>query len=539
MKHYNQSISSKAMLFAAITGISSVFGLTSCQQDDDDLYYSQSQTAQDCAKEAVANDSVLVNNYKFDYDNMGTTSASQYVADIDFGPKLNPIISRAAATTTTASAEDIIKQLPNILRTYDIASWDFFTVPIIRNLDRFNEKLRDVKDMALALRQNATGIDTKDYFDDYLFGFDDYNTNGKFFSNYLSLLKFKDKEAAYEVADAWAKREFRGTTAALAIRDLMVYITYFRTNSKTAPEMYDDMVFQTTPWEHQGYQKREQLRLADVAVVTSGYILARAHYEHQMEIAKKTENNYLFNSSTYRLRELNETYENFARLYENHAGFKRHDDKLICQIKGANIVFNKKLRIRDMYNHPWCHNNGGAFRILEEFMYDDMDEKRGGCICPTILLAKSLTQDEAEVIFNYYNPKDENNNYIHPVKNFDEIMKEVGFELAGLENGKKHVMTLNASCYQKAAQRFDLFDNGCYDYYFDKVIVSNNDQTFFKDWKLGRMKIKDREKTAGSDYYYIYINQWTDYSCNDCQFYYTDIRNRYSNMKPDAYGIYR
>lgn len=536
MQNFNHLNNAKTMTFAVFAGVTSVFGITSCQQDTDEFYHAtQSPTKQNVTRDIADNDSISMEQFK--YDNMGTTSARQYVADIDFGPKDNPMITRAATTTT--SAEDIIKSLPTVLKSADISSWDFSTIPVIRQLERFNENLRDVKDMALKLDQNATDVDTKDYFKDYLFGFDDYNTNGKIFSQYISLLRCKDKESAYEVADAWAKREFKGTTAALAIKDLMVYIANFKTNHMTAPEMYDYMVFQTTPWEHQGYQKREQLRLADVAVCTSGYILARAFYEHQIEIAQKTEDSYTFNCSTCRLRALNSAYENFTRFYDNYAGFKRHDGMLICQIKDANIVFKKNLNVRDMYNHHWCTNDGGSFRFLYEFMYADGTEDGWGHIYPTILLDNSLTQNEAEVIFNYYNPKDKNNSYIHPVKTFDEIMKEVGFEVNVLENGKKHVMTLNDNCHMKDGQWIDLFDNGYYDYYFDKVLVTNDEQTFFNDWKLGRMKIKDRDRPTRYSDKYTYIAKWADYPCHDCQFFYTNIRNRYSNMKPDVYGIYR
>ncbi|MCQ2243317.1 MAG: hypothetical protein MJZ32_03555 [Bacteroidaceae bacterium] len=518
-KHFNLIGNGKVMTCAALVGLSSVFGLSSCQQDDYVDEPTNTPSATQSTTQVSANDSVFVNNFKFDYDNCGTTSPDQYVADINFGPKHTVAQSRSITMGTVLA---VAKGVATLCQAGNTIAKTFAEDPVAKQLETISMDLKEVKGMVEDLTEALQDNDAAKYYNEHMWQYYSFATNGDYLNQYFQFLREGDIESAYGIADSWAKQKLDCGDPSLAITKMMNYIPDFRTGGKmNIAQMYDYWVFQTTPWEHLGYQKREQLRLADITMCASGYILALAHYKHQYDIAEKADRKVDLAELGININALNGAFKKFIDFYsrEDIATFPRHDDKLICQIKNANIVFNKDIKIRDMKNHPWQPNNTTKYD-LKTLMYGDVNTSN------QTVLDRSINQSEAEAIFNYYKAlkkKDSDEKVT-----FEKIMEDAGFNLDGLDASKKHIMTLSDGCWMEKEHWY----NRNFNCYFNHVVVANdkNEDPIRKNWKVGCMWIEFRKEHHAMQT--ETLKWWDHYSTDDCQYFYTNIEKRFTNMKP-------
>lgn len=508
----------KVMTLAAFAGMSTVFGLSSCQQDDyfDEPTYTANATQSMNQEKESVNDTVFVNDFQFNYDKLGTSSPDQYVADIDFGFSSPTAYRSTRSAVAAVSALDVIKTVISAVSTGTSVYKAFAEDPVVTKLEDVTNELKEVKGMIAKLKEEAVNREVAEYYNAHMWDYYSFETNGSYLGDFLMFLRNNDVQSAYEIADNWANQTFKCGEATKGIKDLMRFIPTFTTGGNmNIVQMYDYWVYQTTPWEHQGYQKRQQLRDGDICMCTSGYILARAHYEHQFATATREADK---SAARIEIKNLDDAFDAFCTFYKDNYDFPRHYDKLICQIEGANIVFNKDIKIRDMKNHPWQSNNTSNWG-MKTLMYGDVNTNF------QTVLDRSINLKEAEAIFNYYkNSKQKDSN---EKLTFENIMKGAKFELDGLDANKKHILTLSDGCWREKEHWY----NYNYDLYYNHVVVANDENPIRKDWKLGCMWITSEKIHYCSDVKET-LKWWDHYTTDDCQYFYTNIEKRYNGMYP-------
>ncbi len=503
----------KVMALSGLVGMSTVFGLSSCQ---DDYFEDQSNIpvnkAQDKNNENV-NDSVFVYDNDFNYDNYGISSPDQYVSPVGYNVG-SMVQSRAAADDFASQlllfASSKLTEVTGNPAAYAVE----FTLnmlldngdnPVMTQLETLNNNVDSLTKLTNKLTNFVIDSDFSDKYKKHRLAVSILQTmNCTHFNSYNKYLKQGNKEAAKAVLNEWAVQDagdFKAPYAVLHFLESTIMPCY--SNGKDITNIYDYWVFNTTPWEHEGYDKRDALRCGDIVVGFTGYMLARAYFEQEGLV-----------DHTTTLKNLDNDFKEFLSFYKERSKVERHNDRIVCQIKDANIVFHKDIFIRDMFNHPWIQKE---YETLSQFMYFSPRPEM-----VTSVLDRSLSSKETEAIFNYYNPKDMNGKYKNAtVKTMEQIMKEAGFELDKLQSDKKHVMTLqDGGCHRVEESWF----NRNYDFYYNKVAMVNQDNLFRNDFKVGCMW-----QASGSTWK---IFHWDHYSAGDCQFFHTNIEKRYENMMP-------
>ncbi len=351
--------------------------------------------------------------------------------------------------------------------------------------------------------------------------------NCTYLASYYEHLAAGDTASANATLDDWQRHTINKNNVDYTVKEFLT-LTPERNNSgqKSVLDIYDYWVFQTTPWEHMGYDKRDALRQGDIITGFAGYILTKAYYEKDKLINRKAQ-----------IEELNAEFDNFCKFYEGNEYVKRHTDRLVCQIEKANIVFKKTLKERNMETHPWFPNETSMYKkTLKQVMYGD---KRGTTkISSTTALTRSLTKDEAKAIYDYYNSAGSKN--IPGIENIkkspngkrslESIMEYVGFDLSTLKDDKQHVMTLNDDCHKESESLF----NSNYHFYYDNVaLMTDAENPFRSNWKVGTMWLEKKHRTKSAVSYFL-LKWWDHYDSGNTQFIYTTIENRYKNMTPFA-----
>ncbi len=446
---------------------------------------------------------------EFRYDNMGTTSPSQFVGDINYGPATSQGtrggIIKAAGNLIMDSVLEALKSEPASYAVSAVLDMIFADNDgTMEQLNDLDSKLDDISEMITELKSQTLDAELSSLYNQRLEEFNSLDFNAcTLFTTYYEAVKKGDKQAIDKVLDDWFRLPVNKTNAPTATYNYLLATT-MKNNSQqfSITDIYDYWVYQTTPWEHMGYQKRDQLRLNDICVSTSCYLLTRAYYEN---LAAGS------GSCNKAIEKLDKAYEAFTSFYKDNATVERHDDKLICQIKGAHIVFDKELVERDMKNHPWCPDDTRFTGNLDILMYTEEGVKS------KTVLEHSLTKKEAETIFNYYKQLDSN-------ITFDGIMEQAGFDTSILKEGKTHVMTLQAGCHKEG----ESIINRNYFMYFDEVLVGNGSKPFFNNWKVGCMWI---DKT-GIKKSYEHYRHWDHYCSEDSQYFRVNITDRYNGMYP-------
>ena len=531
-KIFNNSM---AMVAIAAASMTASFGFTSCS-DEDDFFEPAQQQSFEIQSEVEAEDSLAPTDKDFVYDCFGTSSPDQYIQGFDNGqakPQSRAGIVDAAllvkdlALFVTNNIDNITEKPVQTAVTYTLDKVLSDEGPNLKaQLDSIEGRLANVQ---TALSTIESKIDKQEYARIFegrlknLILLRSHNTT--YLNSYYKYLHAGDTVSANTVLDLWSNKDINGNNAEYSTLDFLSLTPgNYNSGEKTVTEIYDYWIFQTTPWEHMGYDKRDQLRQGDIITAFAGYTLTKAYWEKDPLV-----------SHDGQIDQLTKAFRAFCAFYKGKESVERHNDRLVCQIKDANIVFKKSTKVRDIYNHPWFPNNTSLYnKSLAQVMYGDMGTQK---ITSTTALKRSLTKKEAEAIYNYYNSPAVNNlpDEYKPVKgandkkySFESIMKSVGFDLSGLEDGKMHVMTLNDECHKES----ESFFNRNYHFYYDNVVYANNvDKAFYGNWKVGTMWI-DKENFTKSVATYDVLKWWHHYDSNNTQFFYTNIESRYTDMKP-------
>lgn len=489
--------------------------ITSCQQEDLGDTTSPNETLNEIA--TCGNDSTITVNFKFNYGDMGPTSANSYVKDIDFGPaKTTGVTSRASSTasqTAATVAAGILKFVGNtFLNTASARTANMVIDAVLNNksgeidqLQQMDAKINQVKEMINDLKEKAEDKDVRDAYNERMNKYTQLEfTNCTYFVGFCNALKKGDVDKAKNTVNEWAKQQALGTTAPTATYDYIEMINGMTTASqKPITEVYDYWVFRTTPWEDEGYQKREQLRAGDVCIATTGYLMALAYYLQNLD-----------DVSSAKIDLLNKSFKNFNDNYGKRLTVEHHDDIRICQIKGAHVVLKKDLVIRDMKNHPWVPTNSKwVNNSFLNLMFADANNKG------EYGMQHSLTLDEANAIWSYY--KAEN-------KSLEQILKDKGFDMSGLTNGKTHIMTL----YTGGTMPNEHWYNNNYIMKYDVVFnASDPNRPIWSNFNVGTKWIEkvNKAKSAMSS---KFLRHWVKYDCDDKDFFRVNLVNRFTDMDP-------
>lgn len=526
---------SMAIAAIAVTTMTASFGLTSCQQDDDFCAANQ-QTHQtdEMINEIEAEDSLAVTDIDFAYDKFGTTSPKQYIEGFDYtsnGQMQTRSAGGDAVNLLKEVANYTIQNYGDIISNPAMAVVKFTFGKIFENeqpdikgeLENMHAEIQKVENILHSVDGKLDNMEYSRIYNERLKNLISLrSTNCTYLSSYYEYIAEGDTVNADAVIEAWSRKVIHENNIEYTMKEFLALTPKCNNmGQKSVTEIYDFWVFQTTPWEHMGYDKRDALRQGDIVTGYAGYVLLKAFYENDKLINHKND-----------LRELDEIFRNFCKFYEKNACVKRHYDRIVCQIQNANIVFKKNIKQRDMLNHPWFPNNTSmSGKTLTQFMYGDMGSKK---IDSATARKRSLTKKEAEAIYNYYNSEYSEN--IPDIEHVDKdasgkysmesIMKSVGFDLSELNEGKQHVMTLDDGCDKDRD-----FDYN-YSLTYNNVVLANDaNKPFRSNWKVGLMWIDWKFKTKSFMTYDI-LRHWHRYDSDNTQFFYTNIEKRYSDMKP-------
>lgn len=560
MKQKNQLNNAKAMTFATIAGISTVLGLASCQQDDNDFFRTQSQSELNSDNDIGGNDSIFVNNNFFYYGNMGVSSGDQYVADIDFGVRAlagnyNPVLSvRASGLQTRSATIPFAHQLMNLVPDKASGSEEAGEVtPIMSRifkdecgsntmstLAELNGKIADVTNMIEELSQKAQDEGVAMCYKNRMQKFNNLQyENCTAFTAYMKQVRAGDMENAQKTLDAWKNTTINNTDIVTATYNYISTIPAIRTNEGMClTDIYDYWVFQTTPWEHMGYEKREQLRLADIVACTSGYLLARAVHEQNYN-----------NSGKEKMELLDAAFKKFKDFYSARYDVPRHDDKRICQIKDAHIVFSETkdgfghkchMFFWDLFNHDWIPE-GSRFDV-KKFMYGEL-----GRTCDQVINS-SLSEKEVEAIVKYYQSRNEAiEKYGLKEKKMEsllEVFMEAGFLIdLNSEQYKNHVLPLSDGCYSMSESLW----NNNYILSFKRVAVIDNplSETIKTNWEVGKLWLPNEDfissiTATSKDKIRRIVRQWDSYDIGsrykEIRYLHLVIEHRFSGTNPYGAG---
>lgn len=500
--------------------------MASCSDDHEDFVTTQKTESQTELADDNNPDIDLDTQRDFKYDSFGTTSPDDFVPGFDnirvvtrsgvsdFGQMLVDYVSNNYMDIIKGGASAALNSVSSHILHAKLDA-------MVDRLDEVNDKLDNVTTM---LGDLSKKMDAKEYAAIYNKRISDYlaldMVNADYFKGYCKALAEGNTAKADSIVKQWAQIEVNNADADIATF-LFLKMTPEANNSgqKSVTEVYDYWVFMTTPWEHMGYDKRDALRQGDIITGYMGYILAKAYYESD----KLMDHDSAISS-------LNKAYAEFCKFYKGKEKVERHNDRIICQIKDANIVFKKNIKERDMFEHSWLPNNTKLISSsLTDFMYGDINES-GKIHCKSVLRS-SLTKNEAKTIYDYYNSESAKKKRKEAGKaeylTFEQILDSVGFDLSNFKSGKHHVMTLNDG-WHKERERL-LRRN--YFLYFDNVVVTNNKNPFKSNWEVGCMWI-DYDNMTKSVMTYDILKRWDHYTSADSQYFYTQIVNRYSNMDP-------
>lgn len=458
MKKYYSTLAIVAM------AITSVFGFTSCQDDSDDVMQSGRMAEQ--------------NDMKFSVNDMDCGGRLTTRAAFSSNPSVNLINCVTSCMASVGNEESAGMRL--MATSSDVMD----------ELKDMCEQQQEVIGMMDMLQKNCSNEDMVRTYNDYLRKFHCMKSfNMATFGTYCSALALNKQGLPEHVLEGWASHVVNGGSAPSAVYEYLREIIN-PMNNHHAMDVYDYWMSESCAWEHQGYEKREQMRLNDVCSGVAGYLLARDYF-----IMK--------NQSIDRL---NDAFSEFVNYYMNNSDVVRHNDVLVCQIKGAHIVFNKNLTIRDMKNHSWMPD--GKRFTCDGFMYGEENMK------DVDVKQNMLSESEAKAIYNYYNADRAEGEKL----TFEEIMKQAGFECSILTDGMRHVMPLNNGCRNTKTSYLGVKYNMIY----NRAVVTNEAQAFHDNYNMGVLKvIRD-----GSYIQWELVERWDDYK-DGCQYFRTNIVRRY------------
>lgn len=308
-----------------------------------------------------------------------------------------------------------------------------------------------------------------------------------------------DTDQIRKILQDWHDKGVGGTTADTYMLNFIDFLTKTTSQGNHMYDIYDIYAFNTTPWESMGYDFREELRNADLAVIGTNTVLSILYTKYT--------NDYDDKSRAEILNNLTAKVEVFNKYFNEHK-VERHDDLAICQIPGAHFVMNRTLIERDYFNKPWFPN--GTDWSTDERDPSTWDLGWG----PKHLenYNRSMSSAELEAIKKYYANVDSINNL------WDALTKDA--KCSAPWAGKR----TNATNYMVLQGDFRT-DHDSYRDYFIYPQNSCNTSKGFDNAKnyIGSAYLKSS--------YYVFISfteftRWATY-WDDHIWFITDITSRY------------
>lgn len=523
MKRFNLSLA------IAAVALTSVFGLTSCEKDEYvPLPQQRMEEMDEDFEECDSLDSdttTFVSDLAFDYSDAGPTSADNQMETLDLGYNVDPNAPQTRSVVAAMTISYVSKQLLHWAADQALKNVESKAASAVLNalfgssqsttidqLQNINDQLEKTHDFAKELDSKVAFMNYADRMAKRIKYYENLNNSTR--DIFKKVLEYRnDTVQVAKILNDWNNDEkINGEMPALATQSFMDFLASDYTGShEPMPAIYDAYIFETTPWEHLGYDNRENLRLADISLVATAYALNKIYYRFQG------------NSCSIMEQTLDKAFEKFCNVYEaEEYQVVRHNTEAICQIRNAHVVFKKTLNVRDVKNHPW-RSDADYFTMkkaskktafLKLFMYGQKGRKSSA------VLQESLTREEAEAIYNYYN----SNVVKDSLRTFEQILFDAKINTSVLQKGKEHVMTLNTGASLVNTGHFDTWDND-WDFKYDYVVIANSHDYMRKDYTLGRehLKCKTGVKLNPDKYY---IQGWTSFDDNR-QFFNTKIVRRY------------
>ena len=193
------------------------------------------------------------------------------------------------------------------------------------------------------------------------------------------------------ILSKWANNVTKGDKPLYLTEQFINYLVNVTSLNLNMYKVYDTYVYNTVPWEHQGYEFREAMRANDMAVIGQNMTLAAMYNSLRDDISEATRQS--------NAKDMTDFMNKFKTFYEENP-VERHEDKRICQIDGMHIVLSPNTLQRDYQNHPWFPNgsywekeNSESAWVVE---WGDMTYNCGQ------MYDFALSADEVKILKNYY-----------------------------------------------------------------------------------------------------------------------------------------
>ena len=248
------------------------------------------------------------------------------------------------------------------------------------------------------------------------------------------------EEAIKDIVTKWASGYVEGNPAYIQFQNFVDFLTGSIVEQKTLYQIYDLYVFNTFPWEEQGYAFREGIRSGDLAVISQNALLATMYYTVADGYDDATRDKLIDH-----VQDFLDQYKSFSDAYP----VVRHDGYAICQIKDAHVIMKKEIVHRDYYKKPWFPNgtewdnehNESAWVVGYGDTSYNCGQTYDMCLSPK----------EIKAMVKYYEGQPS-------ITCFDDILvKEAGLEFPSDAAGKKHIMLCQSDFYTEGYEYDDYY----------------------------------------------------------------------------------
>ena len=168
--------------------------------------------------------------------------------------------------------------------------------------------------------------------------------------NYETFIRLKNasgEEQAREIIKSWAEKTVGGNPAYEQALNYMDFLTATVIEQKDIFNMYDLYTYNTTAWEHKGYDYREALRKSDIAATAEGLFLSQYYQMTRTDLDETSRKELLKKNA--------DKFKDFSDFVKKHP-VEHHDKMAICQIPGAHFAMERESISYPYFEDPsWCH----------------------------------------------------------------------------------------------------------------------------------------------------------------------------------------
>lgn len=303
---------------------------------------------------------------------------------------------------------------------------------ITNQLNEVCEQLRDIDATVVEIRNVLTAQVYLNYRRDLIAI---NNLNKEYFEEVEGAVY--DTVRLRETLDRWATETVNGNPSRLAAKNLADLLYDGSMTSADPCKVYDMIAYNTIPWESQGYDLRDEFRAADALIILRGLQLSYMYY--------------LLHDNHSMAQEVANTASNLAKYYDYHS-VVRHNDVAICQIRGAHLKLNKKIKDISSFSLKSSDYINGRQMMAAHAYGADINVPSETQI---VNYANQLfSQKEIDAICTFYQSIGESN------KSFLSVLcDDAGLELPEINRSSDiYMMTqdFNATCYDQSVY-FDVY----------------------------------------------------------------------------------